>query len=337
MTSKAGFPNPSPPWGMIDIILVLLLFFLLPGWVRSALGLIPEPWREAYITIHESDLPEGMLKETAKKTPPAEGALPPAWVKLPSFLRKIAEQVNNSELVKRIRIAEEQIRLAAGKKAAPPKENAEPETPFQGEHPLTVLILVSKRVPRLTWFLALAFAAAVVTAPFAEELVFRVVLLRGLLRYIPSAFLTIVLQALFFAFIHIRSPEGVNDIEKLNRILTGVGAMVISHILLTLFILAWLRGVRHAEWRDLGFTRQGLIRGILKGVGLFLLVWPLMLAAQRIVQAVMPQAVPDPVPIFILALGLGTLFLRTRQFAANLAMHISLNFVSFCGILLLAR
>lgn len=336
MRPKAEFPNPSPPWGMIDIILVLSLFFLLPGWVRSALGLIPEPWREAHLTIHENDLPEGMLNEAAKKNAPAESTLPPSWEKYISSLRSIAEQVNHSELIKRVRTAAGRIRPAAEKEAASSPKSAESEAPFQREHPLTVLILVSKRVPRYTWFLALAFAAAVVTAPFAEELVFRVVLLRGLLRYIPSAFITIVLQALFFAFIHIRSPEGVTDIEKLNRILAGVGAMVISHILLTLFILAWLRRVRHAEWRDLGFTRQGLIRGIFKGIGLFLLACPFMIAASRFVQAVMPQAVPDPAPIFVLALGLGTLFLRTKQFAANLAMHVSLNLASFCGILLLA-
>ena len=325
---------------MIDIILVFLLFFLLPGWIRSALGLIPEPWRETYFTIHENDLPEGVIfpsKETAKEDSAAGNTLSPSWEKFPPFLRRIADQVNNSELVKRARTAAEQIRLATEKKSGSPNQNAESETPFQGEHPLTVLILIGKRVPRYTWILALAFAAAVVTAPFAEELVFRVVLLRGLSRYIPSAFITIVLQALFFAFIHIRSSEGVDDIEKLNRILMGVGAIVISHILLVIFILSWLRRVRYAEWSDFGFTRKGLISGIFKGVGLFLLIWPFLLAVQKIVRIIMPQAVPDPVPIFILALGLGTLFLRTRQFAANLAMHVSLNFVSFCGILLLAK
>ncbi len=38
---------------------------------------------------------------------------------------------------------------------------------------------------------------------------------------------------------------------------------------------------------------------------------------------------PDPLPIFVLALGLGTLFYRTGRLTPSLALHLLTNLASF--------
>ena len=54
-------PTASPPpWSMFDIFLVLLLFFFLPGWVKSAMMLLPEEWRNERIEIRKEDLPKNI-------------------------------------------------------------------------------------------------------------------------------------------------------------------------------------------------------------------------------------------------------------------------------------
>ena len=74
------------------------------------------------------------------------------------------------------------------------------------------------------------------TAPLTEELIFRVVLMRGLLRYVPSVVFAVLTQAILFALIHIRPASGAASVEQLNRILYGVLSMGVAHIFLSLFI-----------------------------------------------------------------------------------------------------
>lgn len=324
-------PTASPPpWSMFDIFLVLLLFFFLPGWVKSAMMLLPEEWRNERIEIRKEDLPKNISFGNNGKP----GTAPPQRLgETPSFFRQTFERLESSEITEKLREAVYRLKPADEEQDVTSSEKVR----FRGEHPLTVLILVSKRVPRLGWILGLTFVSAVVTAPFAEELVFRVVLMRGLLRYLPWATGVIFLQAVLFALIHIRANDGITGLDELNNLLYGVAAIAVSHILLVFFTLLWLRKVRGASWTDFGFTRKGFVSGIFKGLGFFCILWPVMLSVQRLLLRHFPETVPDPVPIFILALGLGIVFLRTKQFAANLAMHMALNFTSFCGILLIIR
>ena len=313
-----------PPWGVIDMILVLALFFLLPGWIRSGLSFIPDDWRDAHLAIHERDLPEELRFTKKKDTSPT--------AEQPTLLRQTLDRIESSDLIARLRNTAVRLRLTAE------ETNGESESAekFRGEHPLAVLILVSRRVPKYDWILALVFVTAVITAPVTEELIFRVVLLRGILRYIPSAAFAVLTQAVLFALIHIRPAAGAVSAEQLNRILDGILSMGIAHIFLSLFILLWLRKAHRAAWRDFGLCARGNVSGVFKGLLLFAVTWPVMVAVQQLIRLRFPDVVPDPAPIFILALGLGILFLRTGRFAANLAMHMTLNLVSFCGILFMA-
>lgn len=325
-------PGPSlltepPPWGAIDMILILALFFLLPGWIRSGLSFIPGDWRDAHLAIHERDLPEELRFTKKKAALPAD-----PLSEQPTLLRQTLGRIESSGLFARLRNTAIRLRLIDGEKSA---ESGSAEK-FRGEHPLTVLILVSRRVPKYDWILAMVFVTAVITAPVTEELIFRVVLTRGILRYIPSAAFAVLTQAVLFALIHIRPAAGAVNAEQLNRILHGVLSMGIAHVLLSLFILFWLRGIRRAAWRDFGLRAGGNVSGVFKGLLLFAVCWPVMIAVQQLIRLHFPDIVPDPAPIFILALGLGFLFLRTGRFTANLAMHMALNLVSFCGILLMA-
>ena len=313
-----------PPWGVIEMVLILALFFLLPGWIRSAAAFIPDQWRREHLDIRESDLPDN-LRFAEKESASAPADRPP-------FFRKAFERIEASDLFGKLR------KTAARFKLFNSGENTEPagKEKFRGEHPLTVLILVSRQVPRYGWILVLVFVTGVVTAPLTEELIFRVVFMRGILRYISSAFFAVLTQAVLFALIHIRTAAGAADARQLNQILYGVLSMGIAHVLLSLFILLWLRRVDRAAWRELGFRRRGNLAGIFKGLLLFAVTWPVMIAAAQILRLHFPDIVPDPAPIFILAIGLGILFFRTERFVSNLTMHIALNLTSFCGILFLA-
>lgn len=313
-----------PPWGIVEIILVLVLFFFLPGWIRSALTFVPDTWRQEHLAIRESDLPENLrFTNKESETPPAER---------PSFLWQTLDRVGSSDLFGRLRDTAVRLKLLRDEKSA----ESDSGEKFRGEHPLTVLILVSRKVPKYGWILALVFVTAVITAPLTEELIFRVVFMRGLLRYFPSVGFAVLTQAVLFGLIHIRSTTGAVSAEQLNRILYGILSMGIAHILLSLLILFWLRKIDGAAWSELGFRKRGSVGGIFKGLLLFAAVWPVMLAVQHLVSLAFPDVVPDPAPIFILALGLGFLFFRTERFTSNLTMHMALNLVSFCGILFLA-
>ena len=313
-----------PPWGILEMTLVLALFFLLPGWIRSSLSFLPDEWRQEHLAIRESDLPDELSFSKKKSLSPPG--------RQPTLLRRTLDRIESSDLFGKLRDTAVRLKLFDGEK----KNASASAEKFRGEHPLTVLILVSRKVPSYRWILILVFVTGVVTAPLTEELIFRVVLMRGLLRYVPSVVFAVLTQAILFALIHIRPASGAASVEQLNRILYGVLSMGVAHIFLSLFILVWLRRVSGAAWRELGFRTRGSLGGIFKGLLLFAITWPVMIAVQQFIRIALPDVVPDPAPIFILALGLGTLFFRTERFTSNLTMHMALNLLSFCGVLFVA-
>ncbi|MBR2695075.1 MAG: CPBP family intramembrane metalloprotease [Thermoguttaceae bacterium] len=332
-TSRGSIDTPRltdpPSWGILEMVLVLALFFLLPGWIRSALTFLPEEWRREHLAIRESDLPEELSFTKQKSPPPAD--------RRPTRLRQTLDRVESSKLFGKLRETAVRLKLFGNEEKDDKEKNVSAVgEKFRGEHPLTVLILVSRKIPSYHWILILVFVTGVVTAPLTEELIFRVVLMRGLLRCVPSVVFAVLTQAVLFALIHIRLASGAVSVEQLNRILYGVLSMGIAHIFLSLFILFWLRRVSGAAWRELGFRKRGNLGGILKGLLLFAITWPVMIAVQQLLRLSLPDVVPDPAPIFILALGLGTLFFRTERFVSNLTMHMALNLLSFCGVLFVA-
>ena len=214
-TSRGSIDTPRltdpPSWGILEMVLVLALFFLLPGWIRSALTFLPEEWRREHLAIRESDLPEE-LSFTKQKSPPHAD-------RRPTRLRQTLDRVESSELFGKLRETAVRLKLFGNEEKDDKEKNVSAVgEKFRGEHPLTVLILVSRKIPSYHWILILVFVTGVVTAPLTEELIFRVVLMRGLLRCVPSvvfAVLTVflaILKALGSAF---RFPELSTASEEL--------------------------------------------------------------------------------------------------------------------------
>lgn len=209
-------------------------------------------------------------------------------------------------------------------------------------HPLTQLLVRSKGTARYWWAVFFAFLAGVVAAPLVEEFLFRVVL-QGALEKKPSGAVTIrsqrfrvamaiVIPALFFAAIHYRSPELQRDLDLLflSIVITPFG------LLTTLvFGVLWLKIVRKATRRDLGIVWNHFPTDFCKGFGVFFLLVPILVPVIYQLRFLFPDTVTDPVPIFILALGLGVLYHKTHRYASVVGMHFALNFFSF--ILLLIR
>ena len=325
MTDRSDTGFPPAPWGIFDAFILLALFFYIPGWVSSAMEFLPDSFRNRWLTVQESEVSDFFdLQKTAEKE---DSSLEP---ERGSRFLKLTEKILKPESL---------VKLYRETSASLGSSGTEKQTDkvLRGEHPLTVLMAAAGRIPRLKWVFFLCFTAAVITAPITEELLFRVVFQRGLEHSINSSLVTLLIPAFLFAVIHFRQPGGIGSIGDLNRLLNGIAASVFGHLLIIFCAIAWLRGVRSAAWSDLGFTANRIFRSFLIGIGTFLICFPLMMLAQLLFRHFFPDIVSDPIPIFVLALGLGILFRRRRNFISIYVMHASLNLTSFCGILFLLK
>ncbi|MDO4557437.1 MAG: CPBP family glutamic-type intramembrane protease, partial [Planctomycetia bacterium] len=185
------------------------------------------------------------------------------------------------------------------------------------------------------------FLGAVLVAPAFEETLFRLLLLGGLeasifqrlrrrhrpLRcgYPIHATLAILFTGIIFALLHVR-PAHMPDVRPGLSLET---VQILIQILTIILILVILRCGFNADLNDCGLDpgpggrflvqdlRIGLIASAMFIVPLFL-TQAMVGHLFRIYQC--PIA-PDPVAIFLLAIVLGTLFIRTRRLLPCIVLH----------------
>lgn len=208
------------------------------------------------------------------------------------------------------------------------------------EHPLIPLICNAENGLRLQILFA-SFLLAVVVAPLSEELLFRVVI-QGYfekkellsrynfgkrLKWQPFGFMPVVFSSLLFALLHIReeNPDTIRTIENLFRLIqTQLIAGTITFFLVIVFLK--MRGAKHF---DLGIRFRSIPRDIAVGIGCFIICLPVLAATHWTAKMWLSSRFADPVVIFVLALGLGCLYMRNHRFAQIFAMHAALNAYSF--------
>jgi len=208
------------------------------------------------------------------------------------------------------------------------------ETVVTTEHPLSQLIRQSQGS---SFALLVVFFSAVVSAPLAEEFLFRLVL-QGWLekqessffkrRFLPHGSLSIVFSSLFFAALH-GGGRKEHGADTLFFTLLGVGT---ANVFFTLGGMAFLRIGRRATWRDLGLRFNHLPTDFGIAMVFFVLFVPPIFFIHVAAQNLFPETVTDPIPLFFFALALGFLFYRTRRLAGCVLLHAMLNATSFVAL-----
>ena len=213
--------------------------------------------------------------------------------------------------------------------------------PTDEAHPIVRLIAGGN-----AWMLVAAVATAVIVAPLVEEFLFRVLLLGyledawrrwrraapALRRLGPAALAPVVVVSLLFAWLHVRSHATHYTPQYEAGMLFGQEA---AAVLTVLFAIVLLRCRAGADAADFGWSPQHLAADVRLGFTAFCAMATPLYLLQFALQWLLPKGVaPDPAPIFLLALALGTLYHRTHRIAPSLAMHVSLNATSMLLLLL---
>ena len=190
------------------------------------------------------------------------------------------------------------------------------------------------------WAVTVCVLSAVVVAPIFEEFLFRVVLLgwlegieirhrarlRSLHRVAPLGSIPIVLTALVFAMMHFRTDQPAMSPRHLTFVLLG---NAVASLVTLFFGWMWLRLVRGASAADLGWQKAKLPGDVGLGLLAALAVVAPVYAVQFVLYALVPRYLAvDPVPLFLLALVLGTVYYRTHRVLPAIVLHMALNTTS---------
>ena len=204
------------------------------------------------------------------------------------------------------------------------------------EHPLGRLLEKSENWPDVV----LVAVLATLIAPVVEELLLRLTLqawleaverrwrrrARWLRRGLPGA-MPVVFVSLCFAALHVRRAAGPEELPS-GAVLV---AEAIGHLATIGVLLLWLRRGAGATLGDLGIEPRLWRRDVAVG----LVAWaafagPIYLFFGAI-RPLAPGLVLDPLPIFFLALVLGTLYYRTHRILPSIVLHAAFNAI---GVLL---
>lgn len=185
-----------------------------------------------------------------------------------------------------------------------------------------------------TWVLALAMFGTVFVAPIFEEFFFRVVFqgwlesldVRLRLAKVPFGFAPIMITSLFFALLHFRTDQP--DPGFAYRV-SVLGSMMIASVVLMLGSIVYLKAVHGATAADLGWCKETFPTDVRIGVYSACAVLGPLFIIQLIATRFLPKTIAaDPIPIFVLSIALGFLYLRTHRLVPGIVLHMCLNGVS---------
>ena len=208
-------------------------------------------------------------------------------------------------------------------------------TKLSTEHRVVVLLQEDRSLATLGW----CIAAAVLVAPVAEEVFFRL-LLQGWLEAIERRWrrelrfsrgalrgaLPVLYSSLLFALLHSReSGPAPSPRTILHMVVCGMMANLATLV----FALALVRYRAGATRADLGFVAEKFWQDVRLGLGVALLVVPWVYLLQMILMEVLPRNVaPDPYTLVPFAAALGALYYRTHRVVASIVLHMALNATS---------
>ncbi len=220
---------------------------------------------------------------------------------------------------------------AAEKTTPPAGPEDEEKLDSERAHPIIVL-LDADPSPAI---LVLCILSVIVMAPVGEEFLFRLLLqgylekvdmrCRRLWRYSGRLVgaVPVLLTSLLFAALHARDPREVlppvDELIRLFAIDTLAKAVVVLGAILA------LRRFRRATWEDLGIRLDTLGSDLRLALATLAAIFIPIIALQFGLASWFPQSVPDPLPLFPLALALGYLYFRTHRIVPSLLLHLGFN------------
>jgi len=228
------------------------------------------------------------------------------------------------------------------------------------QHPLTILIQKSGRNPLV---ILVCFLTAVIVAPLSEELVFRVVMqcgiestLRRELGHTAWGRLPVLVTAMFFASIHFRLPTQPEiDQQYIDQLFKMMTATMIGNLITVAVVIVIFRSFYRIRWSDVGLwegaalLRPATVRRIGRDALGALFLFLMIIIPVRIVNVAVgtfaksdwaaargiSASMVDPIPLFLFALVIGTLYYRTRRFASVFFLHAFFNLFGFLFLMYL--
>jgi len=223
-------------------------------------------------------------------------------------------------------------------------ENASPSSDWEElvVHPVFLLLQADPSLGTVLW----CSAVVVLLAPIVEEVIFRLVLLgylaererrwrrrvRFLRGFLPGL-IPVVGISLWFALLHGRSAEEIPAVEEVRQAMNFTAQLGIVTLLAVMIMAAGKRGGFLAnmgvDLRKLGYDLK------VGALACVVVTPPLWLLQAQLTRLLAPLGwVPDPVPIYFLAVVLGMLYYRTGRVVASVVLHVLHNLASFLLALL---
>ncbi len=209
-------------------------------------------------------------------------------------------------------------------------------------HPL---ILYLQSTPTLGAVVVCMFSAVVV-APVVEEYFFRVLLLgwleqkESLLRQrgawparIPQGLVSAALSALVFGLVHWHTidPQGESLDSRLDWVKIAVGSIA-SAIAMAISLVALVAQGR-ANRDSLGWPPAAWLPLVVTGMLALIALLPAVYLTQIVLKLNLPTWIaPDPIPLFILGLGLALLYQRTGHILPCIVVHVLFNNLSLAVV-----
>jgi hypothetical protein len=115
-----------------------------------------------------------------------------------------------------------------------------------------------------------------------------------------------------------------------------LAGQTIVNLLTLLFAIIWMRVARGATAADLGWRPDKLFADLRSGILLFFTIIVPLYLIQYGLNLLLPKGIaPDPVPLFLLAVVLGTAYYSTHRVIVVATLHAAVNAFPFFIDLLL--
>jgi len=206
------------------------------------------------------------------------------------------------------------------------------------EHPVIQLLYHADNAK----ILLLAFFVVAIAAPLWEEFLFRLMLLgwlakleRRLRRRVrarwPYGLGALLVTSVLFAMMHFRADGKPMDVGKLVAALQVTGIANCASLAIS---VVFLRARHQVSCAQLGFSSMRFGYDLrVAAVGFFAIAIPLLFL-QYSLKLLLPSGfAPDPIPLFVLAIVFGYLYLRTGRITSCVLLHIALNTFSLLSAL----
>jgi membrane protease YdiL (CAAX protease family) len=213
------------------------------------------------------------------------------------------------------------------------------DAPEENTHPLGRILTESQKGEG-DWPFVVGIAMAIVLAPVAEELLFRLLLqgwLESAVRRLRPQLgwprrccdaVPIVISSVVFAAIHVRSAM---PRQELSTLIYFLGVQTAANVLAIGAIVGWLGLAAKAKPVDLGVDFRALRSDIAVGLAAAPLVigvtFVARVSAGLLFPAIIKYSWSDPVFLLPLALTLGFLYYRTHRIVPSIVLHSAFNTV----------